>query len=157
MHLNGPAEATASPDAHLEDLIEAAADVSGRHFAVVQGHCHRCKRDRNTQEDAADDEHCQIECCARYYHAQVKQQPRYQHRLLAPVLPVGEIFNIYFIHTDLPKDAMCVLLQVNAALPFLDSSDQSAAQLYVGKLLSFYTGPASQGYFYRQKNVAHVE
>lgn len=111
--------------------------MSGRHFAIVQGHCHRCKRDRDTQKDAADDQHRQVECCACYYDAQIKQQPRYQHRLLAPVLPVGEISNVYVVHADLLKDAMCVLLQVKAALPLLDSSDQSAAQAYVGTGLNF--------------------
>ena len=74
--------------AYLEDLVQAAANVRGRHLAVVQGHGDRCERDCDAQKYSSDDEHCQIERCACYYHAQVKEQARYQHCPLAPVFPV---------------------------------------------------------------------
>ena len=86
---------------HLEDLVEAAADVRRGHLAVVQGDCHGRKGNGKPEQDAAKYEHGQVEGGACDYDAHVEQQPRYQHRPLAPVLPAtrtsdSNFYNLIF-------------------------------------------------------------
>ena len=74
--------------AHLEDLVEAAADVGGRHLAEVQRHRDGGEGHRDAQQDAPQDEHGQIRRRRGDDDADVEQDARQQHRPLPPPPPV---------------------------------------------------------------------